>query len=281
MTNILNLEKNFDSLEGKTVVVTGASQGIGLATAGALAKRGARLALVARNDATLSTATKLPEGDVRAYRADMSDWRSIGDVVDQIASDFGGIDGLVSNAAMNRKARVEKLDPDDVLSQITTNMLGPMFLSKAVIPHFRKRGGGRILFVSSSCVAHYGEGLHLSVYAATKAGMERFAREMREEGKHDNIGVTIFSPGGTLTNFGRTRDAETLLAEEIWAKAAPTFDGIMAAEAVGEAIARCLEAPDGTAFDYVALRPNRPMPRILSERPAPAKGSPSPAAGEG
>jgi len=145
---------------------------------------------------------------------------------------------------------------------VAVNFLAPVFACQAVIPHLRKRGGGRILNVTSASARHMDEFAHIGIYSSTKAALERYTAELREELKAENIGVTALSPGGAETSFGsgwRPEMAQKAFAE--WIARANRFDGSMAAETVGEAIANCFELPPGVAYDYVDIRPVQPMSR--------------------
>ncbi len=250
------------SLSGQAYIVTGGSRGIGLAAAVSMAARGARVALFARNAEALQRAAERIGPAARPVAVDVGDRVALMTAIDDTAAAFGRLDGIINNAGLSLASPVEKLDPAEVVAQVNVNLLAVIYASQAIIPHLKRQGGGRIINVSSATVRHAGEFSLLSIYAATKAGVERFSVELREEVKADNIGITVFSPGGTETAFGSDwRPEMAAAAFEVWLKSATEFDGIMASEPVGEAIARCLEAPPGAAFDYVELRPNKPMSR--------------------
>lgn len=252
------------AVAGKAYIVTGASRGIGLAAATALIRRGARVAVFGRDTEALARIAATHGSAVRPVAVDVADRVALVAAIDQSVAAFGGLDGIVNNAGLCLASPIEKLDPDEVVTQVNVNFLAAVYGCQAVIPHLRKRGGGRILNVTSASARHMDEFTYLGIYSATKAALERFTVELREEVKSDNIGVTAFSPGGTETSFGsgwRPDVAEAAFAE--WIRKASMFDGSMAADAVGEAIANCFEVPEGTAFDFVELRPNRPTSRQL------------------
>lgn len=250
------------AVAGKTYIVTGASRGIGLAAATALVKRGARVALFGRDTEALarSAATLGPGTHTAAF--DIADRKALLAAIEDAVGVLGGLDGLINNAGVCMASPVEQLDADEVALQVNVNFLAPVYACQAVIPHFRKRGGGRILNVTSASAHHMDEFSYLGIYSATKAALERFTKELREELKGENIGVTAFSPGGTETSFGsgwRPEIAAAAFAE--WIRRAEMFDGGLAVNDVGEAIANCLELPPGAAFDFVELRPVKPMNR--------------------
>jgi NAD(P)-dependent dehydrogenase (short-subunit alcohol dehydrogenase family) len=252
------------SLEGKAYVVTGASRGIGHCVARTLIGRGARVALVARNAADVSSAAAELGPKAVPIPADVGDRDAITGAIAQAADVFGGLDGIVNNAGATMVCRVENLTEAAILTQVRVNFLGVVYASQAAIPHLRRNGGGRIVNVTSAIVRHADEFPFLSIYAATKAAAERFAFALREEVKVDNIGVTVVSPGSTDTTFGAAASAEE--AQEglrKWIEMGSHSDGAMPPDTVAAAIVHCLEVPPGTAFDFVEIRANRPTPKAM------------------
>jgi NAD(P)-dependent dehydrogenase (short-subunit alcohol dehydrogenase family) len=160
--------------------------------------------------------------------------------------------------------RIENLTEAAVMTQVKANFLGVVYGSQAAIPHLRRVGGGRIVNVTSATARHPEEFPCLSIYGATKAAAERFTEELRNEVKADNIGVTAFSPGTFDSTFGAALNAEEAeIGLHKWLAMGPESDGMMATEEVARAIVNCLALPDGTAFDFVELRPNKPTPKAL------------------
>jgi NAD(P)-dependent dehydrogenase (short-subunit alcohol dehydrogenase family) len=160
--------------------------------------------------------------------------------------------------------RIEHLTEDAVMTQVKANFLGIVYGSQAAIPHLRRNGGGRIVNVTSATARHPEEFPYLSIYAATKMAAERFTAELREEVKGDKIGVTAFSPGTIDTSFGGAVSAEEAQAAfQRWLDMGPYGDGMMTADTVARAIVNCLTLPEGTAFDFVEIRPNKPTPKAL------------------
>ena len=251
-----------NSLAGKTFIVTGASRGIGLAAAKSIGKRGGRVALFGRDQKALDVAVSEIGNGAIPVAVDIQDRVSLLSAIESSVSAMGGLDGIVNNAGLSLASKIEALRPEDVAVQFNTNVLAAIYACQAVIPHFRKRGGGRIVNIGSASVSHLDEFAYISIYSATKAALERFTIDLRDELKADNIGVTILSPGGTETSFGSGWAPEVAaMAFGEWLRRAPLFDGTMPAEPVGEAIAACFELPPGTAFDFVEIRPNKVMSR--------------------
>jgi len=250
------------SLSGKTYIVTGASRGIGLAAARALLRRGGKVALFGRDKAALDAACAEFPGRASPYAFDIADRTALLAAIADAHGKFGRLDGLVNNAGLSLASPLETAKAEDVIHQVNVNFLATVFATQAAIPLMRAQGGGRILMVGSASVRHLDEFAYVGIYTATKAAMERFATDLREEVKADNIGVTILSPGGTETAFG-SGWAPDIAAHAFaeWLRRAPDFNGTMDASIVGEAIANCFELPDGTAFDFLEIRPNKTISR--------------------
>jgi NAD(P)-dependent dehydrogenase (short-subunit alcohol dehydrogenase family) len=250
------------TLEGKTYIVTGASRGIGLAAAKALGKRGARVALFGRDADALARGAKDVGNDSLPVVVDLEDRDALIAAIDHAAEAMGGLDGIINNAGLSLFNRVEALQPENVNKQLNVNFLAQAYGCQAAIPHLRRRGGGRIVNVSSVTVRHPDEFAFISIYSATKAAIERFTIDLRQEVKNDNISVTLFSPGSTSTTFGSGQDPVIMgEAFEEWLRRAEMYDGTLSAEIVGETLVRCLELPDGVNIDFIELSPNKPTPR--------------------
>jgi NAD(P)-dependent dehydrogenase (short-subunit alcohol dehydrogenase family) len=249
---------------GKVFVVTGASRGIGLATAQALSERGGLVALLARDKLALEAAARALGASALPIIADVGDRNGMFAAFEQVWTQFGRLDGVVNNAGATLVSRVENLTEEGVMAQVRANFLGVVYGSQAAIPYLRRSGGGRIVNVTSATVRHPEEFPFLSIYAATKAAAERFSQELRQEVKADNIGVTVFSPGSTDTTFGQGADpVEAGAALEKWLEMGPDSDGLLSADTMGAAIADCFAIPAGAAYDFVELRPNVPTPKTL------------------
>ena len=196
-------------VNGKVVLITGASEGIGAATARLLAARGAKIALAARSiDKLNEVAGEL--GDSFAVRVDMTQHASITAMVDAVMENYGRIDVLVNNAGRALRARVADVNVADFQSIVDLNVYGPLLAMQAVIPQMRKQGGGSIVNVSSN-VSKMAIST-IGAYAATKYALNGLTLTARGELADDGIIVTVMHPGQTATNFGKNATVDAGMA---------------------------------------------------------------------
>src|SRR5215813_10332176 len=189
-------------INDRVFIVTGASSGIGLATATALSDRGAKVALLARSTAALTElAQKLP-GSL-AVTADMTQFDRVREAIGAVHRHYGRIDGLVNNAGRSYAASVEEIDPAIFDEIFHLNVLGPIVAMQAVIPVMRQQGGGSIVNVNSGTafmtIPQY------SVYSSSKRALLGFSLTARAELAKDGIVVSEVYPYITATNFGKNR----------------------------------------------------------------------------
>jgi len=243
-------------LKDRVYIVTGTSRGVGVEIARALHRRGARVGMLARTLSDLEEHARAFGEQALAVACDVGDKASAEAAVSRIAAHFGRIDGLVNNAGLSRIAPVERLGEDDLLLMFRVNVIGPVNMIRAVLPHLRARGGGNILNISSSSVRDPSEFPFLGGYAASKAALERLTQELRIEVSRDNIAVTLFSLGSTLTHFGTgwaPDIAEEAFAE--WNRRGGTAPATMDPALPAEAIVRCLESPVGACANFIEFQP--------------------------
>ena len=233
-------------VRGKVVLVTGASEGIGAATARLLTARGAKVALAARSIDKLNELTGELE-DSYAVQADLTQPESITAMVETVVEHYGRIDVLVNNAGRALRAAVSDVKIADFQSIIELNLYGPLSAMQAVIPHMRKRGGGSIVNVSSN-VSKMAIPT-IGAYAATKYALNGLTLTARGELAADGIVVTVMYPGQTATNFGRNATVDQSLAS-----APPPSGGSNTAPDTAQDVAeRILEAiTDGPAEQYMS-----------------------------
>jgi short-subunit dehydrogenase len=237
------------NVSGKVVIVTGASSGIGLATARLLARAGASVALVARSQQKLrDLAEELPRS--LAVPADMSREDQIGAMVTRVVDHYGKVDILINCAGRGYDAPLERIDIGKFREILDLDVLGPVIAMQAVIPIMRKQGGGMIVNVSSGTALMYLP--NMGPYSSLKRALAALSLTAREELKNDNIVVSVFYPYMTLTAF-----EENTLKEDIgteWEgddgeELQPPDSAEFAAEKILEAIES--EEPEVFAHDWM------------------------------
>lgn len=190
-------------LQKRVVLLTGATQGIGLATAQALAAAGCQLALVARSAEPLQalvTSLSAAGGQAIALPADVADTSQAAALVEKTVTAFGQLDILVNNAGIGVRDRVSDLAESDARRVMEVNYFGPLALIQAAIPALKANpDGGLILNVSSVVGRRSMPGI--AAYCASKSALEGLADSLRVELKRDKIRVCTVHPGATVTQF--------------------------------------------------------------------------------
>jgi 3-oxoacyl-[acyl-carrier protein] reductase len=182
---------------GKTVIVTGASTGIGLGIAAAFAKQGANVAMTARGAERLEAAAATLRdagGSVLAYAVDVANAAEVQTICETVAGAFGGIDILCANAGIYPVASIEDLTEAQWDEVMDVNAKGNFLCVKSCLPYLRKSGAGRVILTSS--ITGPVTGIHgLSHYAASKAAQLGFMRTAAMELAKDGITVNAVLPG--------------------------------------------------------------------------------------
>ena len=183
-------------LEGKTAIITGAAspRGIGKATAQLFAEHGARVAIVDLAAADAQTAAADIGRQHRGYACDVRDKVGCAATVRQIIGDLGQVDVLVNNAAISRANPIMEISPEDYDEVMDVNLRGTLYMSQALIPHFRERRSGAIVCLAS-VAAQRGGGLFGGPhYAASKGGVLALAKSMARELAPDGIRANAIAP---------------------------------------------------------------------------------------
>ncbi|HET7327757.1 MAG TPA: SDR family NAD(P)-dependent oxidoreductase [Nocardioidaceae bacterium] len=187
-------------IDGATALVTGASSGIGRATALELASRGARLLVCGRDRRRLDAVARSTGAE--AFVVDLAD-RGQTDGLAQDLMDRPPVDLVVHNAGIGMSGAAESADQADIDGLLAVNVLAPMRLTQAVLPRMRARGQGHLVFVSSIAgVLGVPQEAH---YAASKGAVTLLAASLRDELAHSGIGVTTVIPGVVRTSFFERR----------------------------------------------------------------------------
>jgi NADP-dependent 3-hydroxy acid dehydrogenase YdfG len=230
---------------GRRILVTGASSGIGEATARALAAEGAQVGLLARRAEALEVLADDLDGV--AVVADVVDADATRTAVDTAAERLGGLDGLVNAAGLVRPARVADAAPSDWRRMLDVNVLGLLQVTQAAIRHMRSERRGDVVNVSSMSGRRL-QTPEMGVYGATKAAVHTLSEGLRRELSAQRIRVSVIAPGLVDTPIfeGLEDPVATRLRD-----AAPSA-GLRAAE-VAEAIVEVVAAPEHLMHVEVAL----------------------------
>jgi NAD(P)-dependent dehydrogenase (short-subunit alcohol dehydrogenase family) len=188
------------SVADKVVVIAGASTGIGRATAELFAREGARVVMLARGRERLETAATEVGHDALPIQTDIGDPDSVRAAFDRVDRELGRLDVLLNVAAVGRVRLIEEATDEEIDLIFRTNLVGPVYTTRAAIPLLRRSGGGDILNVSSESTLGYLP--YMTLYAASKAGLEGFTRMALHELKPEGIRVTLLVAGSTVTGFG-------------------------------------------------------------------------------
>ena len=232
------------ALDGRIALVTGASRGIGLAAAHALAGAGARVALLARGRESLAEAVEAVGASAFSVTCDVSDSAALHGAVEQIRQTVGEPDILVNNAGRFLVSPVEGTSPDDFASVVSTNLVAPFAIVRALLPAMRKAGRGHIVTIGSIADRHIFPGN--AAYSASKYGLRALHEVLHEELRGTGIRTTLVAPG----------PVDTPLWDPIDPDNAPGFtprSKMLQADAVGAAVLYAVTAPDGVNIDELRL----------------------------
>jgi NADP-dependent 3-hydroxy acid dehydrogenase YdfG len=240
-------------LDGTTAVVTGASSGIGDATARALATEGATVALLARRREKLEDLAKELGGGADVHEVDVSDAEAVREAIEAVVSQHGRIDVLVNNAGYGTMDPALEADLGEWQKMVDVNLTGVLATTHAAVSHLTEaakgpRGIADVVTVSS-VAGRTVTGPGSNVYAATKHAVNAFSEALRQELAPQHVRVGLVEPGlvdTELTNTGRENAPDASSASEL---------GVLEASDIAEAVVYIVTRPPRTAVNEVLIRP--------------------------
>jgi len=242
-------------LSGKAVAITGASSGIGEATALALARAGASVALGARRkDRIDALAARIEDegGTAVALAVDVTDEGQARAFVETAAERFGRLDSLVNNAGVMLLGPVEQADSEQWRTMIDVNVLGLLYCTSAALPIMRAQESGDIVNVSS--VAGRFARAGNAVYAATKFAVGAFSEGLRNEVTEGGIRVTLIEPGMVDTELQSHNEGEVLQAIQGMRE---QIGEILRAQDIANGILYVISQPPHVSINELLIRPTR------------------------
>lgn len=242
------------NIDGKVVVITGASSGLGEASARLLSAQGARVVLGARREDRLNSLVKELTGSggaALAVATDVTRCAEVKRLVDTAVAAYGRIDVMINNAGLMPQSFLERLRIDEWDRMIDVNIKGVLYGIAAALPHMKQQKAGHIINVSS--VAGHKVRPGSAVYAATKHAVRALSEGLRQEVKPYNIRTTVISPGAVVTELpDSVTDPEA--AERLHKFYAETA---IPADSFARAVAFAINQPEDVDINEILFRPTR------------------------
>ncbi len=243
-----------ENIEGKVVVITGASSGLGEATARLLAAQGASVVLGARRVERLrSLADEINGrgGKALAVGTDVADRDQVKRLVDAAVQSYGRIDVMINNAGLMPQAPLERLKVDEWDRMIDVNIKGVLYGIAAALPYMQRQMAGHIINVSS--VAGHKVGPGFTVYAATKHAVRALSEGLRQEVKPYNIRTTVISPGAVATEL-----PDSVTEPDVAERIRKFYqENAIPAESFAKAVAFAIGQPEHVDINEILFRPTR------------------------
>ena len=238
-------------IEGKIVVITGASSGLGEAAARHLAAQGARLVLGARRtDRLLALARELSLGEDAAVQTDVTDVEQVRRLVDHAVRLHGRIDVMINNAGLMPQSPLDRLKIEDWDRMIDVNIKGVLYGIAAALPHMTAQKSGHIINVSS--VAGHKVRPGGAVYAATKTAVRVISEGLRQEVKAHNIRTTVISPGAVESEL-----PDSVTEPDIAETIRKVYELAIPADSFARAVVFAMSQPDDVDINEILFRPTR------------------------
>jgi NADP-dependent 3-hydroxy acid dehydrogenase YdfG len=242
-------------LDGKVAVITGASSGIGEATAEALTAEGATVVVAARRQDRLDDLIRRIEsngGQALAVACDVTDEEQAHDLLRRAKEEFARVDILVNNAGVMQLSKVEKGLSDEWRTMFEVNVLGLLYTTDAAIEVMKEQGSGHLINISS--LAGRGTRPGLGVYSGTKMAVNGISEALRQELLEDNIRVTMIEPGAVQTEL-----PEHITDEEAREGLSSMLDQLdpLKAEDIANAIVYVVTQPERVSVNEILIRPTQ------------------------
>jgi len=239
-------------IKDKVVVITGASSGLGEATARHLEEHGAKLVLGARRLERLQALAKeLSLGNDAAVQTDVTDRAQVKHLVDHAVQSHGRIDVIINNAGLMPQSLLEHLKVDEWDRMIDVNIKGVLYGIAAALPHMQRQKAGHIINVSS--VAGHKVGPGSAVYAATKHAVRALSEGLRQEVKPYNIRTTVISPGAVATEL-----PDSVTEADVSQGMHDFYEEVaIPADSFARAVAFAISQPDDVDVNEIVFRPTR------------------------
>jgi NADP-dependent 3-hydroxy acid dehydrogenase YdfG len=242
------------ALDGKVAAITGASSGIGAATAEALAREGAAVALGARRADRISELEKKINdagGRAVAIETDVASEESARGFIESARSELGGLDILVNNAGVMLLGPIQGADVEHWERMVEVNVLGLMYCTHAAAPGLVEQGSGHIVNVSSVAgrVAGFGSG----VYNATKFGVGAFSESLRQEVTASGVRVTIIEPGYVETELQGHNENPAIV--DRMKKDQEQIGDVLQPEDIADSILFAVTRPQHVSLNEILIRP--------------------------
>jgi NADP-dependent 3-hydroxy acid dehydrogenase YdfG len=242
-----------DNVQGKVVVITGASSGLGEATARHLSAQGATVVLGARRlERIEALASELASGGGKALavQADVTDREQVAALVGAAMASYGRIDVMLNNAGLMPHSPLERLKIDDWDRMIDVNIKGVLYGIAAALPHMIAQGSGHIISVSS--VAGHKVRPGSTVYSATKHAVRVISEGLRQEVKAHGLRTTVISPGAVDTEL-----PDSITEQDVAENVRKFYDIAISPESFARAVAYAIGQPDDVDINEILFRPTQ------------------------
>jgi NADP-dependent 3-hydroxy acid dehydrogenase YdfG len=240
-----------EGINGKVVVITGASSGLGEAAARRLAQNGAKLVLGARRlDRLQALAKELSLGADAAVQTDVTSYAEVTRLVDRAVQSHGRIDVIINNAGLMPLSPLERLKIADWDRMIDVNIKGVLYGIAAALPHMKAQRSGHIINVSS--VAGHKVRPGSTVYSATKTAVRVISEGLRQEVKPYNVQTTIISPGAVASEL-----PESVTEPDVAENVRKVYENAIPADSFASVVMFAMSQPEDIDVNEILFRPTR------------------------